>query len=254
MDYDIVIATGNAGKAVEIAEILAGRGGSAGSLTVRTIKEAVGFVPDAEENGDTLTDNARIKAAAARKALDAHAPERKDIIVAADDSGLFVDCLGGRPGVRSARYRGAEAARAEDGGNNTCEPPTPSEQIELLLAEIRGLEMPHDAVGNTGDANSTGTSDARVPGAPRTASFRCVMAISYPDGSEGLAEGECCGEIAQKPSGGNGFGYDPVFYLPQMGRTMAELTPAEKNVVSHRGKAVRRMLDDIDVFLSKGAT
>jgi len=188
-------------------------------------------------NGETLADNARIKALAAKKAVDAHYPERNDIIVVADDSGLFVDCLGGRPGVRSARYRGAETPGTEDKVHNDAGPVTSAEQIGLLLAEIRS---PGAARGTAGGADET-----------RTASFRCVIAIIYPNGSESLTEGECGGEITQKPTGCNGFGYDPVFYLPDIGRTMAELTLYEKNSISHRGKAVGRMLDDIEAYLVK---
>jgi len=213
----IVIATGNAGKAAEIAEILSERDGGASGAKVLTLKEAIGYMPEIDENGGTLKDNARIKALAARNALNGHSPDGfGKAIVIADDSGLFVDCLGGRPGVHSARYGG-------DLQKTQYEPPEPSRQMELLLAEIA----------------STGV-------VRRSASFRCVMAINYPDCSLDYAEGACYGEIAHFPKGGGGFGYDPVFYLPELGRTMAELAAAEKNSISHRGIAVRRMADIID--------
>jgi len=208
---EIIIATGNPGKAGEIARILAERGGAAGRLRVFTLKEAAGAAPDVEENGATLEENALIKARAARKLLDG----RKNSVVVADDTGLFVDRLGGHPGVHSARYAG-EGAPAEA-------------RNAKLLAELSGAPA----------------------GAARSARFKCVMAMCYPDGGERVAEGTCAGEIGTEPKGANGFGYDPLFYLPQFGCTMAELTGDEKNAVSHRGQAVRRMADEIEKYMMK---
>jgi len=120
----------------------------------------------------------------------------------ADDSGLEVDALEGEPGVQSARYAGPGAGDADRYG--------------LLLQRL-----------------------AHVPAGQRTARFRCAVAIATPDGRIEVAEGQCEGEIAQAPRGTQGFGYDPIFYLPQYGRTMAELSPEEKNQISHRGRAAR---------------
>jgi XTP/dITP diphosphohydrolase len=125
-----------------------------------------------------------------------------------DDSGLEVDALGGAPGVRSARYGGPGL--------------TDAERVGLLLDSLRG-----------------------VPGPRRTARFRCVIALVDPAGHEHLVQGAVEGVIAEAPRGGGGFGYDPVFYYPPLARTMAELTEAEKALVSHRGRAVaaaRRLL------------
>jgi XTP/dITP diphosphohydrolase len=119
----------------------------------------------------------------------------------ADDSGLEVDALGGEPGVHSARYGGPGL---DDAG-----------RVRLLLDALRG-----------------------VPAARRSARFRCVIAIAAPGGAERLAEGTVEGLIAEAPRGSGGFGYDPVFYYPPLGRTMAELTEAEKALVGHRGRAV----------------
>jgi XTP/dITP diphosphohydrolase len=119
----------------------------------------------------------------------------------ADDSGLCVDALGGAPGVRSARYaEGDDAAR-----------------YAKLLRELQG-----------------------VPDARRTASFRCALALALPDGPTVVEVGACAGHIAHVPRGAHGFGYDPVFLLPD-GRTLAELDSAEKGRISHRGAAMRRM-------------
>ena len=129
----------------------------------------------------------------------------------ADDSGLEVDSLKGLPGIYSARYAGERASGRE---NN-----------RKLLSEIRG-----------------------VPVSKRGARFRCVIAITSPDGKEATAEGSCKGRIGVKEKGKKGFGYDPLFILPKYGKTMAELTLEEKNRVSHRGKALRKIRTIIKIF------
>lgn len=147
------------------------------------------------ETGDTLEQNAAIKAVA-------YASMSK-LPALADDSGLEVDALGGEPGVLSARYAGADASDEE--------------RIEWLLARLEG-----------------------IPWRKRKARFRCVIAIAWPEGQVELCQGECQGMIALKPKGENGFGYDPIFYLPQLGKTMAELSIEKKNEVSHRGRAAKQ--------------
>jgi XTP/dITP diphosphohydrolase len=127
------------------------------------------------------------------------------LLTLADDSGLEVDALGGEPGRLSARYAG-EGASDED-------------RVNYLLKKLEG-----------------------VPEGERSAHFRCVIAIAQPDGEAELCSGECEGVIALEPRGEAGFGYDPVFYLPQLGKTMAELSLEEKNSVSHRGRAAREAI------------
>lgn len=122
----------------------------------------------------------------------------------ADDSGLEVDALGGAPGVYSARYAGP------GGGDEACN--------AKLLAAL-----------------------ADVPAEGRTARFRCVLAYVDPEGALLTAEGTCEGVILAAPRGTGGFGYDPLFHFPAAGKTLAEMTVAEKNAVSHRGQAVRNM-------------
>lgn len=122
-------------------------------------------------------------------------------LVLADDSGLEVDALGGAPGLRSARYGGPGL---DDAG-----------RVRLLLDALRA-----------------------VPAAERTARFRCVIALVEPDGRERLVKGTVEGRIAEAPRGKGGFGYDPVFFYPPLGRTLAELSEAEKARVSHRARAV----------------
>jgi len=123
----------------------------------------------------------------------------------ADDSGLEVDALDGAPGVRSARYAG-EGTSDED-------------RYRLLLRNLR-----------------------EVPAERRTARFRCVVAVAWPEGDVHTAEGRCEGVIGFEPRGTHGFGYDPVFYLPDRGQTMAELPPAVKNRISHRARAAQAVL------------
>ena len=130
----------------------------------------------------------------------------------ADDSGLEVDRLKGQPGVHSARYAGERASSRE---NN-----------QKLLREIQD-----------------------VPISKRGARFRCIIAMRSPDGREAIAEGSCKGRIGLKEKGRKGFGYDPLFVLPKYGKTMAELTLEEKNRVSHRGKALRKLKKIIPAFV-----
>jgi XTP/dITP diphosphohydrolase len=129
----------------------------------------------------------------------------------ADDSGLEVDSLKGLPGVYSARYAGERASSQK---NN-----------RKLLREIRGIPM-----------------------SKRGARFRCIIAMKFPEGREAIAEGTCKGRIGFKERGRKGFGYDPLFILPKNGKTMAELSLEEKNRVSHRGKALRKIRRIIQSF------
>ncbi|OGO42389.1 MAG: non-canonical purine NTP pyrophosphatase, RdgB/HAM1 family [Chloroflexi bacterium RBG_16_57_9] len=124
------------------------------------------------------------------------------LLTLADDSGLEVAALDGEPGVRSARYSGPGATDARN--------------IDFLLQRL-----------------------AAVPPGQRRARFRCVIAVADPDGRTQVAEGECWGEIIYAPRGTQGFGYDPVFYIPELGKAMAELPPAVKNRISHRAAAAR---------------
>lgn len=120
----------------------------------------------------------------------------------ADDSGLEVDALGGQPGVYSNRFAGPQASDRD--------------KYMRILELLKG-----------------------VPDEARTARFRAAVAISTPEGETTVVDGTCEGRIAREPSGGGGFGYDPIFYLPDLGKTMADLSPAEKNAISHRGKALQ---------------
>jgi XTP/dITP diphosphohydrolase len=186
----LVIATKNRNKIREIESILSGVDGIE-LVSLLSFPDA----PDVVEDGDTFESNARKKSAAIA--------EFTGLPSMADDSGLEVFALGGRPGVLSARYGG--------------EGLTDTDRNRLLLAEL-----------------------AAAGSADRSARFFCVIAISLPGGATRVAEGECRGDITDEMKGAMGFGYDPIFHVPEFGRTMAELTLEEKNGISHRGRALRR--------------
>ena len=186
----LLIGTNNAHKVTELRRIL----GEA-DVTLLTPADA-GIEIEVEETGETFEENARLKARAFCVA--------SGLPSLADDSGIEVDALGGRPGVRSARYGG-------DGLDD-------ADRTQLLLDEL-----------------------ADVPEEQRTCRYCVVLVLARPDGSEVIADGACEGRAAYAPVGENGFGYDPIFYVPRFGRTMAQLDPAEKDAISHRGQAARRM-------------
>lgn len=180
----IVLATGNKGKLREFRGLLEGVFGNIVSLN------DLESPPEVTEDGETFGENALKKA----RAISAYS----GIPALADDSGLEVEALGGRPGVYSARYAGQDA--------------TDSDNIRKLLVELHGVE-------------------------DRRARFVCVLAFVTPDGQEITAEGTCEGVILTEPRGEGGFGYDPVFFLPEYNKTMAEIPAELKNKISHRARA-----------------
>jgi XTP/dITP diphosphohydrolase len=186
----VVLATRNAGKLREFAELLA-----PASWNLIGLADA-GVTGEPEETGATFAENARLKATAYSLLT--------PLPVLSDDSGLEVFGLDGRPGVQSARYAGLGAS---DGERNA-----------KLLAELRDS------------------------GAPREARFACSLALAHRGNLLAEAEGECGGVIAESPRGTGGVGYDPLFLVPGLGRTYAELTPDEKNALSHRARAVAALL------------
>ncbi len=204
----LIVATGNAGKLTEIKAILADV-----DVRVITMTEA-GLHPEIIENGETFRDNALIKVRTVyqdylrqrSRGLDLPAPE--DVFFLADDSGLEVDALGGAPGVYSARFMGEK---------------TPyTIKCNAIVQKLEGLQ-----------------------GEERKADFRCVMAAVFPGGREWVTEGIMEGQIGFGMAGSGGFGYDPIFYLPDVGKTSAEISAEEKNERSHRGKALRAMAKEL---------
>lgn len=187
----LVFATGNQGKVNEFRQML---GESYEILSMKDLDVEVEIV----EDGKTFEENAVIKAKAVMEATGE--------MVLADDSGYEVDCLGGEPGIYSARYMGEDTPYS-----------------------VKNAELLRRCEG--------------VPEDKRDARFVCVIACAYPDGTVDTATGVIEGKIAHEPKGENGFGYDPVFYLPERGCTTGELPPEEKNAISHRGIAVRKMVE-----------
>ena len=185
----ILIATHNKHKLSEMSRILEPMG-----YEVVTDTDLGFTLTEAEENGTTFLENARIKAESGCK--------ESGIPCIADDSGLCVDALNGEPGVFSARYSGEHG---DDKGNN-----------EKLLLKLKDV---HDE--------------------KRTARFMCSICVSFPDGSEITAEGACEGKIGYEYRGNNGFGYDPLFMVGD--KSFAELSAAEKDAVSHRGNALKKL-------------
>jgi XTP/dITP diphosphohydrolase len=183
----VVLATDNPDKAVELAGLLEGF----------EVVPRPADLPEVVEDADTLEGNARLKAVAVVEATGE--------LAVADDTGLEVDALGGRPGVYAARYAGPGATYAHN--------------VAKLLEELAG-----------------------VPADKRTARFRTVALARFPDGREIVAEGWVDGTIAEAPAGEDGFGYDPVF-VPAGGdgHTFAQMTRPEKAAVSHRGRALRAL-------------
>ena len=193
---EIAIASRNPGKIREIKQICA-------DWPVRWVvaDEDDREWPEVDETGQTYLDNALLKAREVSRAL--------AIACVADDSGIEVDALDGRPGPRSARFAGNEA--------------TDEENLLLLIESIR------------------------ADGVLRTARYVCVAATAWPDGREIHAEAKCEGTLITQRRGSEGFGYDPVFVpLEGDGRTMAEMSPAEKDAISHRGRAFRALRNALE--------
>ena len=184
---ELVVATRNPGKIRELELLLQG--------VVATVVPIGSFpdLPDVDEDGATFAENAVKKARIAAKAT--------GLPALADDSGLMVDALGGRPGVFSARFAGEGAG---DAANNL-----------KLLRELAG-----------------------IPASGRTAAFHCVLAFCLPDGTCRTFEGRLPGKILDEQQGDGGFGYDPLFLVPEYGQTLAQLSLEIKNRISHRGRAL----------------
>lgn len=165
-------------------------------------KEA-GIQADVVENGQTFEENALIKATTIAD-IARKMPEYKNAVVLADDSGLEIDALNKEPGIYSARYMGEDTSY--------------DIKNQALIDRLEG-----------------------VPDEKRTARFVCTIAAALPDGSTEVVRGTMEGRIGYEITGENGFGYDPIFYLPQFGCSSAELEPEKKNELSHRGEGLRKM-------------
>ncbi|MCL2182674.1 MAG: RdgB/HAM1 family non-canonical purine NTP pyrophosphatase [Chitinispirillia bacterium] len=193
---EIIIATGNPGKAKEFRKMFDDLG-----IIVTCLADHWNPVPGIAETGSTFYENAKIKA-------DWVYENTSGVWALADDSGLEVDALSGAPGVFSARYSGEGATSA---GNN-----------EKLLYELRD-----------------------VHGENRTARFKCVLVLRTGIDTYITAAGVCEGRIIDKPAGNNGFGYDPLFIPDGFDKTFAQLGSADKNSISHRGRALKNLYEQL---------
>ncbi len=194
---ELAIATRNRDKLREIAHALEG-------LPIRLLEPPADYTP-AAETGSTCEENALAKARVLALAL--------GIPALADDSGLFVDALGGLPGVHSSRFAGDNATYADN--------------VNKLLDMMQNVEA-----------------------GKRTAKFVCVMALAWPHGRFELVRGECSGLITIEPRGSGGFGYDPVFLIPRLGRTFAQMDIAGKESMSHRGRALTKLRERLKRYLT----
>jgi len=195
MARKLVIASNNKGKIAELTDLLA-------PLGLQPVAQGELGVSEAEEPAVTFVENALIKAR--------HAARATGLPALADDSGLTVDALDGRPGVRSARFAGEEA--------------TDNDNVEALLAALKD-----------------------TPEAERSAQFHCVLVYlrHADDPTPIICHGRWPGRILAKPRGQSGFGYDPVFLVPEHGCSAAELTREQKGRISHRGRALASLLDQL---------
>lgn len=191
---EIVLATRNRHKGAEVAALLDGL-----DLTIRILDEFP-HAPEVVEDGATCEANAVKKAREIAAAT--------GLPAVADDTGLEVDALGGRPGVYAARYAGEQA--------------TYEDNCRKLMHELSG-----------------------IPVGKRTARFITVAALAFPSNGVRVTTGELHGLITERPAGSQGFGYDPVFFVPELGKTLAELSAEEKNLVSHRAKAFLKLREII---------
>ncbi|MBP7792561.1 MAG: RdgB/HAM1 family non-canonical purine NTP pyrophosphatase [Candidatus Goldbacteria bacterium] len=198
---DIILATNNKDKIKEIKGILKNT-----NYKINTLED-VGFKKRINETGETISDNARIKARAVRKKI-------KNAVILSDDTGLEVRFLANAPGVYSSRFAGPGC--------------TYEDNYKKLLWILRD-----------------------VPWNKRKAAFKTSVCIIFPDGKEKIITGEVNGYVTLEPRGKNGFGYDPVFYVPEKGKTYAEMSMKEKNSISHRKKAFLEAFNYIKKHLVK---
>lgn len=196
---EIVIATRNPGKMREIADLL--KSSQVKFLSLLDFPQ----IPEIIEDGNTFAENAQKKARVISQLT--------GLLCIADDSGLCVEALQGRPGIFSSRFAGENI--------------TDKERCQILLFQLRG-----------------------VPLAQRKATFVCVIALATPQGKVKVVEGKCHGLISLSPRGTHGFGFDPIFLLPKLNKTMAELTLEEKNKISHRARALRKIKKILPAFLT----
>ncbi|MEE9394978.1 MAG: RdgB/HAM1 family non-canonical purine NTP pyrophosphatase [Planctomycetota bacterium] len=196
----LVIGTNNQKKLIEMRTLLDDE-----IFEVLPLTEACPGIESPEEDGETFEDNARLKAL--------YFANASGVLCVADDSGLEVDALDGKPGVKSARWAGVDG---DDDLNNA-----------RLIEQLSGVKTQE-----------------------RGAQYRCVIAVATPGEVHVVVDGSCRGRILESPQGDGGFGYDPYFFFEDFGKTFAEITPKEKASVSHRGQALSKLREKLPCLLS----
>ncbi len=209
---DILIATNNPGKAREIAAVLSEETDAERHIRWHTLADLDQPIDEPVEDRDTFAGNSQLKAT--------YYSKHSGMITLADDSGLEVDALNGAPGVHSAYYAklSGKPSRAErDAANN-----------KKMIAALQG-----------------------VPDEQRGARFRCILTLANGDDVLAQSSGAIEGRIIDEPRGAGGFGYDPHFLVPELNKTTAELDPAHKNRISHRGNALRALRQELQNLLAR---
>ena len=219
MRREMIAATGNPEKMVEIRQILAST-----DIDLITMKDA-GIDIEIIENGSTFEENALLKARAVAR--------ESGRMAIADDSGLVVDAMGGGPGIHSARWMGHDTSYD-----------IKNREIIRLVDEYCAKE--EDGRERADAPKHPGCAPDGTPGPLRSARFVCAVAVVWPDGRERTATGVLEGRINTKMCGTNGFGYDPIFFLPEYGMTSGQIPRKEKNRISHRGQAFRKIREILD--------
>ena len=195
---DIIIATSNQNKLKEFKALL--KDYKVSLLSLKDFPQ----IPAVVEDGKSFYENALKKATTVARCTGK--------LTIADDSGIEVEALGGKPGVYSSRFAGEDASDEENNAR--------------LLKELQG-----------------------IPPDKRGACFKCVLVIAKPEGETAFVEGECRGTIIEELRGHYGFGYDPLFLVPEYNKTFSEITPEEKNKISHRAKALQKLLKLLPNYL-----
>ena len=270
----IYLASGNAHKVQEFQAIADASTAAGGVEVVFVSAKAAGGMPAVTEDTGTFVGNARKKAAALRAQLVTAYPENDDgLWVLADDSGICVDALGGRPGVESAYFAGPEGDSAANLRKLVAVMKGVAAEAELspnIERPTGGIGREEDEGADAGSGKAQGsTFDAerlsaanrplrargyqgcdeplagrsRLPAVGRGAHFMCVLVLLGPEGVEKVFEGRCDGTLLVEPRGGAGFGYDPLFVPTGETKSLAELGEALKNRISHRARAARRLME-----------
>jgi XTP/dITP diphosphohydrolase len=218
MKQKILVATTNPGKIAELRAMLEFDVEWVGLADFPNINEV-------KEDGETFAENARKKAVGYAK--------KTGLWTIADDSGLVVDALGGQPGVRSARFAGLLPQRHQDTKGKKRE--------ERHIIDRKNIEKLLEMLKDIPRENGSTSSPSRAKPRERTARFVCCLCLARDEKVLIETEGKLEGVIAEKEMGTNGFGYDPIFFVPKLNKTVAQLTREEKNAISHRGNAIRKL-------------